>query len=138
MATRAQTKRSRETPVDIEAIENVAEEVTGIAFARKTESERNKTFKEHFGCRPAVARRAWLLIKQYTIHNAPDSLEIKHLLWALIFLKTYSVEGVRCTLATGKGNRPDPKTVRDWCWIALECLAKLEPYVVSVVLIDHG
>jgi hypothetical protein len=127
------SKRIRPTPVDLEAVERAAEDVTGIPFARKTPNEKDKTSKEHFGCRLIVVLKAWELMQQYTNHDAPDAFELKHLLWALIFLKTYSVEGIRCTLASGRGPRPDPKMVRDMCWIALDCLANLEPFVVSVL-----
>jgi hypothetical protein len=129
------TKRIRQTPVDLEAIERAAEEVTGIPFARKEDSEKEKSFKEHFGCRSVVALKAWQLMQEYTIHDAPEAFELKHLLWALMFLKTYAIEGIRCTLASGGGSRPDPKMVRDMCWVALECLANLEPYVVSSLYI---
>jgi hypothetical protein len=135
------SKRIRETPVDLEAIERAAEEVVGVPFARKSEDAKDKLFRQHFGCSTTVAFNAWDLIQQYTTHEAPDGLEIKHLLWALTFLKTYAVEGIRSSLAgVGTGNRPDERTVRDWCWIVLACLANLEPYVVSffvVVLFDQ-
>jgi hypothetical protein len=135
-ANNTRSKRIRETPVDVEAIEKAAEVVTGIPFSRKLEREKIKSFKEHFGCRPIVATKAWKLIQQYTLQDAPDAFEIKHLLWALTFLKTYSVEGIRASLAgAGTGQRPDVRTVRDWCWVALEALARLEPYVVSSLFI---
>jgi hypothetical protein len=128
------SKRLRESPIDVEAIETVAEEVIGVPFARKAEEAKNKSFKEHFGCKPIVVAKAWEMIEQYTSHDAPEVFSIKHLLWALIFLKTYSVEGIRTTLAAGgTGIRPDTKTVRDMTWVALECLANLEPYVVSII-----
>jgi hypothetical protein len=133
MATtrRTPSKRLRQTSVDIEEVERVAEEVTGIVFARKTETEKDKSFKQHFGCRPVVVATAWKLMQEHTNHDAPDAFSLKHLLWALIFLKTYGVEAIRTTLASaGTGTRPDDKTVRDWCWVALNCLANLAPYVV--------
>jgi hypothetical protein len=121
--------------VDVEAIEKVAEEVTGIPFARKRPVEKDKSFKEHFGCRSIVVAMAWQLMQQHTMHETPDAFELKHLLWALTFLKTYSVEGIRASLASsGTDKRPNEKIVRDWCWIALECLASIEPYVVSCVV----
>jgi hypothetical protein len=137
MATATPSKRIRETPVDTEAVERVAEEVIGVPFSRKTHQEKDKSFKEHFGCRSLVVVKAWELMQQYTAKVfAPDEFSMKHLLWALMFLKTYSVEGIRSTLASGgTGQRPNEKIVRDWCWIALECLANLEPYVVSILLL---
>jgi hypothetical protein len=111
------SKRIRETPVDLEAIERAAEEVVGVPFARKTEDAKDKSFRQHFGCSSKVATKAWELIQQYTAHEVPDGLEIKHLLWSLTFLKTYAVEGIRASLAgVGTGKRPDERTVRDWCW----------------------
>jgi hypothetical protein len=133
------TKRARQMPVDEEAIERVAEEVTGVPFASKADTAKEKVFKEFFGCRPIVVARAWELIQQYTTHDAPDAFSIKHLLWGLFFLKAYTVEGIRSSVAasgTRSGIRPDVKTVRDWTWIALDCLAKIEPYVVSIVFIE--
>jgi hypothetical protein len=119
-------------PVDVEAIERAAEEATGAHFAIKTDSEKIKSFKEFFGCAPEVVQKTWCLIQQHTAHDAPDAFAINHLLWALIFLKTYSIEGIRASLArSGTGQRPDVQTVPNWCWVALEALAKLEPYVVS-------
>jgi hypothetical protein len=51
MANNPHSKRIRETPVDLEAIEKAAEAVTGIPFARKAENEKDRSFKQHFGCR---------------------------------------------------------------------------------------
>ncbi len=61
----------------------------------------------------------------------PENSEPKHLLWALYFLKVYPREGPRCSAVGGSKGAIDPKIMRKWVWLFLECIAKLADNVVS-------
>ena len=52
---------------------------------------------------------------------------IQHMLWALMFLKTYAKETTLSTLA----GRVDEETWWAWFWPMVEAIADLEPIVVS-------
>ena len=54
-----------------------------------------------------------------------------HLLWALLFLKTYSTEP---TLASRVGG-VDEQTFRKWAWFYLEGITRLKPKLVSAIAI---
>jgi len=60
--------------------------------------------------------------------NLPPEGNIEHLLWALMFLKSYGKEKVMSALAGGV----DPQTFRKWVWIFIEAISYLEDEVVSL------
>ena len=84
----------------------------------------DRRFRELFGCGPIVALMLWNLIMTETM--VPGSTVV-HMLWALMFLKTYAKETTLCSLAGGV----DEKTFRDWSWPLVSAIADLEPLIVS-------
>jgi hypothetical protein len=80
-------------------------------------------------------------ISAHSVHDTWSRLEIEglippggiflHLLWALLFMKTYSVEAELCAHAGGRYGAVDPKTFRKWMWPMVHALEGLEYTVVS-------
>ena len=52
---------------------------------------------------------------------APEGMLVKHLLWALYFLKTYQPEAY-----TANRCQVDENTYRKWLWIVLDLLGELD------------
>jgi hypothetical protein len=77
-------------------------------------------FRSLFGATPKVCSILWISLAD----TVPAYSESKHLLWALLFLKTYTSEHVMHAL-TGA----DEKTVRKWVWIFVQLISDL--HVVS-------
>ena len=61
-----------------------------------------------------------------------DACKPKHLLWALIFLKTYSTES---SLAVAIG--ADEKTLRKWIFIIIYAISDLEDDWVGAFLVHQ-
>ena len=84
-------------------------------------SELSREFKELFGVSPTVCIDIW------NRSNMDNTLEPKHLLWGLLFLKVYTTETPLCALAG-----VSRKTYRKWMWEAVFKMANVYPHVVSV------
>lgn len=82
-----------------------------------------KDYRALFGISPRSTADLWNRCRDSFPHGA----EPKHLLWALLFLKTYSNENVLITLV-GPVTR---KTYRKWVWGIINAVALNVPAVVS-------
>ncbi|KAG9414550.1 hypothetical protein AC1031_007957 [Aphanomyces cochlioides] len=69
-----------------------------------------------FGVSRPIVARIWMLA-----HQESESTEVKHLLWALMFMKQYSSEADHASIAG-----VDEKTFRKWCWFWIEKMSCLE------------
>ena len=78
-----------------------------------------------FGVSEEVCVSVWDLLEPET--TMPKGVAIKHLFWALMFLKTYGNEATLCSLAGGVSKN----TFHKWSWIMIDAISYLEPYVVS-------
>ena len=70
-------------------------------------------FREFFGCDPEVANSIWTRIclkQKRSPAGLPRGSMPKHLLWALTFMKTYSIEAVLCR----SFGISDKKTFQKW------------------------
>lgn len=87
-----------------------------------------KTFKEAFGTTPLVLFKCWALLVCHIFPRTKrvERLHPNHLLWACLFMKTYSKESIHSSVVGCS-----PKTYRNWVWTAIEFVADLEPFVVS-------
>jgi hypothetical protein len=116
--------------VDASAVLEVGRAIMKRETNRSVATEERR-FREFFGCSPTVAANAWNMIElkgeEWTGIQQHFGREVKHMLWALMFLKTYAKESTLSTLAGGV----DEKTLRKWSQIYVEALAMLEPYLVS-------
>lgn len=107
------------------------DEFIEAAFAIWNHTNRNiagttlyRRFHSYFGVDVELCSGLWLWI----FDVLPDSASYFHLLWALLFLKTYSSYEVLSGLVGC-----DEKTYRKWVWIFLVAIADLEQDVVSLV-----
>jgi hypothetical protein len=114
-------KPSLQYIIDIsrEIINRVPVEKRGIHI---TEDRR---FLELFGCGPLVALALWTLISEN--HLIPPKVIVRHMLWGLFFLKTYTTKTLLCQMSSVK----DKKTFRKWSWKFFEVISMLEPIIVS-------
>lgn len=71
-------------------------------------------FKAFFGVSPAVCSMAWSHLKK----DLPGDYNEMHLLWTLMFLKSYNTDSINCSIA-----RCDEKTFRKRVWVVIEKLA---------------
>ena len=69
-----------------------------------------------FGVSRPIVAQIWLMT-----HEKPQGTHVKHLLWALIFLKLYASESIHASLAG-----VDEKTFRKWSWVWIKTIATLE------------
>jgi hypothetical protein len=78
---------------------------------------KERRFKKIFGVNANICAKLWKLC----VPLLPPSTRPVHLLWALYFLKQYSMEEVNAAFA-----KCDEKTFRKWCWIVIDTLATLD------------
>ena len=82
-------------------------------------------WQSFFGCSPEISMVIWALLKKHSL--LPPAPQCRHLLWALLLLKTYAHDRVSCALV----GRCDLKTWRKHSWNYIEHISNLEPKVVS-------
>ena len=82
-----------------------------------------RRYKASFGVTPEITQVLWESLEGIEMKEKPM---IKHLLWALLFLKVYSSEEVLSSMA-----ETTEKTYRKWVWIILDKLNELADKQVS-------
>lgn len=103
-----------------------------------SESVRMRRIRGHFGLEPSLMVLVWReLAHSRWLEFAGRSPKPVHLLWALLFLKTYSIEEVHAAEA-GVSER----TFRKWAWFYAKGIARLDQKFVSpcfyvVVCLPH-
>ena len=90
-----------------------------------------RRFRSFFGTSKEVVIFLWDLLAAHNL--LPDKATIKHLLWALYFMKVYATENSTCSVLGGSNGAIDPKTMRKWVWKFIEKIAELGPVVVSAI-----
>ena len=85
----------------------------------------DRRFREFFGISVVVAKSVWRRLS-YT-SQIPFSGELKHMSWALLFMKVYPKEMVMCKLINVK----DPKTFRGRVKDFIEAISDLESDIIS-------
>ena len=83
----------------------------------------NGEFKALFGVSPVVCLDIWQR------SGMANTLEPKHLLWGLLFLKVYATETPLCALVG-----VTRKTYRKWVWEAVRYISRVYPQVVSMIV----
>jgi hypothetical protein len=105
-------------------------QATANSIFSKMESTRapaavDRTFKSLFGCSIIVAHLLW---NYMIIHcDSLDEIRVKHMLWALCFLKSYATESQMAVWFDA-----DRKTVRKYVWLALGKIIQIEVAVVNI------
>jgi hypothetical protein len=78
----------------------------------------------------------WDLLVEHGL--LPHKGKIKHLLWALYFMKVYATESATCSVLGGSQGAIDPKTLRKWVWPFIYAIDYLTSEVVSVIWLTHS
>ena len=94
--------------------------------------QQDRLFRSHYGTGWAVAAFLWRLLEYYdgeknVGQRKTRTMQKKHILWCLFFLKLYASEDVSAA-------RMDcsPDTFRKWVWHVIKDIAFVEPFVVSI------
>jgi hypothetical protein len=85
-----------------------------------------RRYRSKFGVSPLMCLAVWRKIVKARGQKGMRGTQPKHLLWALMWLKTYQTEN--CMSGPAKA---DEKTLRKWCWFFINAIADLEADVVS-------
>ena len=113
--------------IDNIAVEAVAREVIQWPASKKwTPNTADAVFRGYFGAPVSIVAEIWNMIE----YSLTENEQVKHLLWALVFLKTYSTELVHC----GMVGWPDAKTFRKWTWHMLFTTCAMTLHVISSML----
>ena len=94
----------------------LARDELGVSTAR--------SFRSHFGTSIDVCSIVWDYFHE--MRGRPRLLRAIHLLWALLFLKTYDTTDVLASSV-----RTSPNNFRKWIWIVLRLIQKIKRRVVS-------
>lgn len=116
--------------LSLDEIMTVARDIqnrSGRRIGSKVVEDRN--FREHFGTSQEVVLILWNFLNEHDL--LPEKCDIKHLLWALFFLKVYPKQGPACSVVGGSNGAVDPKTLRKWVWSVIFSIAELAEVVVS-------
>ena len=115
---------------EIRAIQNRLGRRLGTSFME------SRRFRDFFGASSAITMILWDLLVEHRL--VPRKGKIKHLLWALYFMKVYASESATCSVLGGsRGAMIDPKTLRKWVWPFIYAIADLFSEVVSVIVLQH-
>lgn len=92
---------------------------SGYEYIKHSQQLSNKTgyrrYRGLFGVSPATCAVLWKMIEK-----KPPGSKPKHLLWSLMFLKSYANEHLNSSVVG-----VDEKTYRKWNWIFINLLAEL-------------
>ena len=84
-------------------------------------------FCAHFGTTLQICKKLWKMLDPCNqIHK---KAKLKHLLWALVFMKIYGTETVLSSLVG-----VSEKIFRKWVWLFIEAISYLKSEVVSYLL----
>jgi hypothetical protein len=92
-------------------------EILAQSFLQRSDRD----FRALFGVGPGVVCQLWQRC------SFPPKTMPKHLLWALLFLKTYATEPVLCSIVG-----TTRKTFRKWSWPIVKAIAAEAADIVSV------
>jgi hypothetical protein len=121
------TKRARVSPPSVENILHFARIIMNDdPFKEVAPKEEDKRFRALFGCPPNVCIVVWYKLLRSDL--IPEQGTMVHLLWTLMYCKTYPKWSTMKMLSGGA----DPKTLRHWIGLFRESIGLLEYPIVSV------
>jgi hypothetical protein len=85
-------------------------------------------FCDFFGANISIVSMVWDMLTANGLH--PKKSRLKHLLWALYFLKVYPKQSPGCLVVGASTGAVDPKTMRKWVWQFIKNIADLADNVV--------
>ena len=124
--TKKRQQRSKVTPEDVLQIARAM--WRHPEYNARAGSTEDSEFITYFGCPVGVSLTLWSLLDQHDY--IPDGGQLEHMLWTLLFLKTYAKLKVLCVIAGGV----DKDTYMKWVWQFLEKIVMLQEFVVSFAL----
>lgn len=96
-------------------------------FKHRAPQEEDRAFRALFGCGPEIVLVLWNKLVSNDL--IPRNGQMKHLLWTLMYCKTYAKWKTMRKLT-----ETDPKTLRKWIDLFYQSIQELSPYVVSLSL----
>lgn len=112
--------------VDKEVIEASAKEALAWPESRKWDTqEKDQRFRACFGAPSEIVANIWNLIEP-TIGE--PGAAVKHLLWALVFMKVYSNEEIHCSIV----GWPSARSFRKWSWYFVKKISDLKDQVIRL------
>lgn len=122
-------KRSREEPPTVEDVMYYARFLMDRdPFKHRAPKVEDDGFRAMFGCGPAVALILWNKLVSHSL--LPPGGRMIHLLWTLMYCKTYAKWKTMRKLTN-----TDPKTIRRWINLFYTSIFELVPEVVSSLLL---
>jgi hypothetical protein len=110
--------------------ETLAREIQNWAYCPvRVASTEKRQFREFFGAPIHVVEIAWELIKRDSL--LLEGGRLKHLLWALHFMKVYPKQSPGCSTVGASTGAVDPKTHQNWVWLFIDALVGLMDVMVS-------
>ena len=97
-------------------------------FKNRAPREEDRKFRALFGCGAHIVLLVWVKLDANDL--LPEDGRMIHLLWTLLFYKTYAKWKTMKQL-TGA----DPKTLRKWIRLFRTAIARLESSVVGLALL---
>jgi len=82
----------------------------------------HRRFVACFGCTIHIAAMLWCILDVDNL--GPDNAKIHHLLWTLMFLKTYETNNILASIFD-----VDEQTYRKWTWLIIGAIAKIDGIV---------
>ena len=118
------SKRSRVTAPTVDDIMYKARFLMeNDPFKERAPTEEDQNFRAMFGTGAGIVLILWNLLQFHDV--LPNGGTITHLLWMLLYLKTYAK-----WKTMKKITNVDPKTLRKWIQLFLKSVELLEPFVV--------
>jgi len=94
-----------------------------------TATMEDRRFRGLFTARIEIVLKVWSMLLKDGMR--PKKSKPKHLLWMIYFLKGHLREAPGCSAVGGSKGAINPKTLRKWVWLFIECITKLADEVVS-------
>eukprot|EP00977_Amphora_coffeiformis_P014276 scaffold3950_cov138-Amphora_coffeaeformis.AAC.1 len=118
------SKRARTEPPSVEDVMYYARFfMEKDPFKHKAPKVEDDAFRAMFGCGPAIVLKLWNLLVEHSL--MPRMGQMKHLLWTLMYCKTYAKWKTMQKLT-----ETDPKTLRKWIDLFYESIFELAPKVI--------
>ena len=119
------TKRQRKDPPSVENVMYYARFLMeNDPFKERALLEEDQTFRTLIGCGPLIVLKLWLMLNVNDL--VPRGGQLKHLLWTLLYCKTYAKWKTMRTLT-----KTDPKTLRKWINLFFDAIGELKSHVVG-------
>ena len=107
------------TKQNIKSIDETAQSSLSFPSSWESQKEKDKVYKSNVGCTTIIIAAIWNEIKDFVTKD----IYRKHLIWALVYLKVYSIEYIHRRIV----GWPDAKTFREKYWYIVEYIADLNP-----------